>query len=187
MDILGILTQHQQYVYIFIFLIAILETTILTLTCGFLITTGILNPFLVYLLIVAGDMAMDMLLYALGKFGMPMITRFGLKIGTSLEIGQQTKKWFLTNHLKLIATSKIIHGFGTIGLIMAGIAGIAYIKFFIICFSVSLCKIGILLIIGILLGRAYEQTANYLNLYQFIIVTVFFLIITSFWYIKKPS
>ena len=165
MDIAGFLAGHEQYRYIFIFLLAIPEGTVLPLVCGFLVSIGFLNPILVYALIVLGDSVMDSLLYSLGRLGTPMVVRFGIKMGLTLERLEHVRQRFETNRSKVLITSKLIHGPGTLGLVMAGILRVAYPTFVVNCLSVSVCRMGALLLLGFLFGHAYEQVGGYVHYY----------------------
>jgi len=165
MDIAGFLAEHEHYRYIFIFLLAIPEGTILPLVCGFLVSIGFLNPFLTYALIVSGDGVMDSLLYSIGRLGTPMVVRFGLKMGVTSQRLEHVRQRFEANRSKVLITSKLIHGPGTLGLVMAGILRVAYPTFVVNCLSVSVCRMGVLLLLGFLFGHAYEQVGGYVHYY----------------------
>ncbi len=185
MDIVSILTNHEQYKYILIFILAVPEGMILALTCGFLFTIGFLNPVLVYLLIVLGDAVMDSLFYSFGRLGTPFMIQFGHKIGMTPERMNSMRQQFESNCLKVIITSKLIHAPGAIGLMMAGVLRIVYPRFAVICLLVTLCRAGILFALGILFGRAYERIGAYFNYYTAGIVIVVLFAVVLYWRFKR--
>lgn len=187
MDIVGILTEYEQYKYVFIFLLSIPEGTILSLVCGFLITTGFLHPILTYILIVLGDMVADFVFYMLGKLSAPVAVYLYPKIGITHERVAYTAQQFESNCLRVIAASKLMSSLGIVGLVVAGTLHVSYGKFFSNCLLVSLCRIGLLFGLGFLFSRAYEQTGSYFNYYTVGVVITIALTFCIYWRFKKRS
>ena len=61
----------HDYGYYVLFPLAVVEGPILAVIAGFLCATGIMNPFLVYLFIVSGDIVGDSVCYFAGRSGSP--------------------------------------------------------------------------------------------------------------------
>ena len=187
MDIVEILKEYEQYKYVFIFLLAIPEGTILPLICGFLITTGFLHPIFTYVLIVLGDTVSDFIFYMLGKFSAPLAAYLYPKIGITEERIAYGAQQFESNCLRVIAMSKVMSSFGIVGLVAAGTLRVSYGKFLSSCMLVSLCRIGFLLALGFLFGRAYEHSGSYFNYYTVGVVIAISFIFYICWRFKKRS
>ncbi|MEK9201532.1 MAG: hypothetical protein AAB944_01020 [Patescibacteria group bacterium] len=186
MDIAWILTQYEQYKYPLIFLLAIPEATVLTFACGFLITVGFLDPIIVYALLVSGDAVADFLFYMLGRASTPVIVAyFYPKIGIFQERIASIGKQFESNCLQVIAISKFTSSIGIVGLVAAGTLRVPYNKFFTSCLLVSLCRIGLLLGLGFLFGRAYGQIGSYVYYYTVGMIVIVIFVFYLFWRLKK--
>ncbi len=170
----------MTYKYLIIFPLGIVEGPILTVVAGFLVTLKILNPFIVYVIVVLADVVGDSIAYSFGYFGKIFLPY--LKITD--EKLEKAKIFFNENHKKAIIASKIVYGFGTTGLIAAGMLRISYKKFFTTCISISLVQSFILLTIGILFGQAYEIIGKYFDYYA-AIASVIALAVLLFIIIKK--
>ena len=151
------------YGYLVIFPFAVIEGPILTVIGGFLVSLGLLNPFGIYAVVLAGDVVGDGLCYLLGRFGHPLMHRWGHRIGLTKERLDDAKTFFRENHHRAVMASKLIHGIGWTGLVAAGSLHVPYFRFARICFYISAVQALILLFIGIFFGHAYLTIADYLN------------------------
>ena len=155
-----------KYRYFILFPLSIIEGPILTVIGGFLVTMGYLNPFIVYPIVVIGDIIGDSIFYALGRWsGGPFIKRFGPRIKMTPEKIEQVRNYFQKNHKKALVFSKLVHGIGSAGLLVAGGLKIPWRRFVVTCGTVTIIQSVILLFLGILFGHAYNQIAVYLNYY----------------------
>jgi len=186
----AILSLLSTYKYIILFPLAVAEGPITTITAGFLSHLGILNIFLVYIIIVSGDIVGDASLYLLGRWGSPFVHRYGPKIGLTEERLSKSKVYFYDNKKKALFFSKTLHGVGFTGLIVAGNLRIPYHKFFPICFAISIIQTLFFLAIGVFFGRAYVLIGSYLNFYDSIlfiiaIFTLIYVLLKKYNIIKK--
>jgi len=174
-----------KFRYIILFPLAIVEGPILAVIAGFLCTEGYLNVFIVYPIIVFGDIIGDTLCYMFGRWGVPpflkrVIVKLGLKPGNIDKV----RAFFDANPRKTISLSKITLGIGIAGIYLAGNARIPYHRFIKICLITSALQYIIYLAIGLLFGSAYKQISSYLNFFAaFAIVTL--LAIILFYIIKS--
>ena len=180
------ITLLSQYGYLILFPIAVFEGPLATILAGLLVASGILNAFVVYPIVVLGDVLGDAGCYALGRWGSSWINRHGSKIGLTEVKLSQVRDYFTNNRKKALFFSKMLHGIGFAGLIVAGSLKITYRKFFFTCFTVSVVQSFIVLIVGILFGQAYAVIAKYLNYYAAISVVVV-LIALIFFIVRKYS
>ncbi|KKU81260.1 MAG: hypothetical protein UY07_C0022G0025 [Parcubacteria group bacterium GW2011_GWA1_47_8] len=157
------ITLLEQYKYVVLLPLAIIEGPILTVVAGFLVTLGLLNSFLVYVIIVAGDVIGDSIAYAFGRWGSSLLHSHGSYIGITTEKIVRAKEYFAARHNKAIVMSKLVYGIGTVGLVTAGSLKIPYLRYLRSCFAVSLLQALVFLVIGLSFGHAYVQIGKYLD------------------------
>ena len=161
----------SQYKYLILFPLAIVEGPIIAVIAGFLCTNKFLNPFIVFPVIVAGDIIGDSLCYMLGRFGVPgflkgIVKRFGFKP----ENMDLVRSYFDANPAKTISLSKITLGIGVAGIYLAGNAKIPYRKFIRVCLLTSALQYIVYLSVGLLFGSAYKQISHYLDFVTALII-----------------
>ena len=163
------------YKYIILIPLSIIEGPIITVICGFLVTLKVFNPFLVYIIMVLGDIIGDAGIYFIGYSGKRFLKYFKV----TEEKLEKAKKYFEGNHKKAIVLSKLVHGIGFTGLMAAGAVHVSYKKYFKTCAMISVIQTFVMLILGILFGHAYVLIGEYLNYYAAIvsIVALIFLVI----------
>jgi membrane protein DedA with SNARE-associated domain len=153
-----------QYKYVILFPLAIVEGPILAIIGGFLCTSGFLNPYIIYPLILTGDMIGDSLVYILGRWGVPgFLKRIARRFGLATPNIEPIRTYFNSNPKKTISLSKITLGIGFAGLYVAGNARIPYNKFIGICLITSALQYVVYMSIGLLFGAAYKQISHYLD------------------------
>jgi len=160
--------------------LAIIEGPIIAIVCGFLITLGIFNPLLTYVILVIGDIVGDGVIYYIGHSGKRFLKYFKI----TDEKLEKAKTYFHENHKKAIVMSKLAHGIGFTGLIAAGASHVPYKRYFKTCTIISVVQSAIMLVVGVLFGHAYVQIEKYLNYYA-AIVTVVVLVVIFFIIIRK--
>lgn len=154
----------SKYGYFILFPIAVVEGPIATIIAGFFVSMAFLNFFLVYAIVVAGDVVGDTLCYAFGRWGGAIFFRWvGPYVGVTQEKLKKVQAYFNSHNHRVIVLSKFIHGIGISGLIVAGSLKVPYKRYFTICFFTSLIQSMALLVIGVLFGHAYIQLSRYLN------------------------
>jgi len=168
------------YKYLILMPLAIIEGPIVAVICGFLVTINILNPLLVYVILVVGDIVGDGIIYYIGYSGKRFLKYFKV----TEEKLEKAKKYFQENHKKAIFMSKLAHGIGFTGLIAAGALHVPYKRYFKTCTSISLVQSAVMITIGILFGHAYVVIGKYLDYYA-AGVSVIVLTIILFLFIKK--
>lgn len=174
-----ILYLLTEYKYFILFPLAIVEGPILAVLAGFLSANGFLNPFIIYPIIVVGDLIGDSLCYMLGRWGKSkLFKKIGIRFGMNSEKLDRVRVFFDTNPTKTISLSKITLGIGVAGIFLAGNAKIPYFKFLRICLVTSAIQYVVYISIGLLFGHAYIQINHYLNIFaSFTIVAAVALIL----------
>lgn len=164
---------------------AIIEGPFLAIIAGFLISLKLLNFFIVFLIVVLGDIIGDGMMYILGRWGgKPLINKIGPFLGITDQKLAEAKAYFTHRHTRAVALSKVIHGVGFVGLITAGILKMPYRRFAVTCLLVSMTQVALMLLIGIVFGHAYVLLSKYLNYYATAVSITAVIIITMVIFIK---
>lgn len=153
------------YKYLILIPLAVAEGPIITVIAGFLVTLGYMNIFLVYLIVIVGDLAGDTVFYSLGRWGKRFIYKYGHYIGINEKKLEQAKKSFVNKETKTIILSKLFHGIGAVGLVTTGILEFPYFKYIKISTPISIIQTTVFIFIGIMFGHSYLKIAQYFDLY----------------------
>jgi len=153
-----------QYKYFALFPLAVFEGPIITIIAGFFSSLGYINFFGAYFVIVAGDIAGDVLHYAVGRYGgRKFIDKWGRFIGVGEREVESLEKQFEKRGSKLLFIGKMSHGVGGAFLVAAGIIKMPFDKFIFSNFLATLLKSLILLVVGYYFGQAFVTINSYLE------------------------
>lgn len=178
----------QTYGYLILFPLAVIEGPIITAIAGFLVSLGVFNPLIVYLIVVIGDILGDAFWYSVGRFGADWrltgwVKRFFKIDSADIETARQM---FETHRYKMMSLSKFAWGVGSAGLVAAGLSKVPYLTFATTCLVVSMAQAAFFLGAGVLLGSAYAQIAPYLDIVAAVALALFVLgIAASVWFLVK--
>jgi membrane-associated protein len=178
-EIFSLLTTYK---YLALFPVAVLEGPLATLVAGVFVTLGMLNPWLVYSIMVLGDVVGDTGYYLLGRYGSVRMRAWALRF-FKIDM-EKVSVFFSDNPKKTLVLSKLIHGIGISGIVGAGVVKFPYVRFVITCALVSMLQVGILLIAGVLFGGSYVVIERYLGYFSAVLSTAA-LIAGVWWYVKK--
>jgi membrane protein DedA with SNARE-associated domain len=118
------------YKYWALFPIVVIEGPIITVVAGFLISLGIFNPLVAYIVIVVGDTVGDALMYALGRWGgMPFIRRWGKYFAIKEAHVKHLEEVLKGKEGRVFALGKLAHGVGGALLVAAGVIEMPFWKF----------------------------------------------------------
>jgi membrane-associated protein len=160
-QIILLLTAHK---YLFLFPVVVVEGPIITVIAGFLSSLGVFNIFIAYAVVVVGDIAGDVMYYAIGYYGRQrFVKRWGRFLGITLERVERLEKHFEKHTGKTLIIGKLSHGIGGVVLVAAGIARVPFRKFVWYNFIPTLPKSLILLLIGYYSGESYVRISSYLD------------------------
>lgn len=165
------------YKYYILLPLSIIEGPIITVLAGFLASNHLINPFVVYGVVIAGDLIGDTLLYSLGRWSGVSVTKYGKYFGVTAERLAYAKDYFANHHRRAVVTAKLVHGIGVSGLVTAGVLRIPYVRYMRTCFLISLVQSALFLAIGLLFGQAYERIGHYLDYFAAGISVVALLVI----------
>ncbi|MFH1186971.1 MAG: DedA family protein [Candidatus Levyibacteriota bacterium] len=170
------------YKYIILFPVMVIEGPIVTIIAGFLSSLKLLNPILVYLVVVAADVIGDFIYYAIGRWGRErFIDRWGKYIGLSTSKIEKLEGHFERHTKKTLIFGKISHAFGAPILVAAGIVKMPLWGFLWFNFWVTLPKSFIFLMIGFYFGQAYVGLSKYLDYFSIGLLVAAVIIIFSYY------
>ncbi len=154
-DILHILIRFG---YPLIFTITIFEGPIVTVIGSFLASLGYFNIYIVYLVVISGDLVGDVLWYFAGYFGRKhFIERYGHYIGITTERIVKMERHFSVHAGKTIFLAKITHAIGLPFIIAAGMAKVRFKTFFSYSLWATLPKSLIFVLLGYYAGTSYQK------------------------------
>lgn len=175
----------MTYKYFILIPLAIVEGPIVSVIAGFFVTLNIFNWWAVYLIVVAGDIVGDTMYYGIGRFGEKyLLKRFGKHFGITEEKYTAAKDFFHIHKIKTVVLSKIIHGVGFTGLIVAGSLKVPYFRYILLCLMTTVFQAALFLIIGILFGHAYVKIGMYLDYFAASTLVIAFFVLL-FLFLKK--
>ncbi|MFA6551022.1 MAG: DedA family protein [Patescibacteria group bacterium] len=169
-----------SYKYLILFPLATIEGPIVTVIAGFLAAQGMMNVYLVCLIVMAGDLVGDVLYYALGRWGrMGILDKWGKYIGFSSAKIKELEDHFVNHSGKTLLIGKLAHGIGAVFLTAAGLSKMPFGKFIFYNVIGTIPKSLVLLLVGFYFGSAYARINKYfdwLALSMFILAVAFLVI-----------
>ena len=182
-DIFSLLLQYK---YLILFPIIAIEGPVATVLAGFIASMGIMNFFVAYAVILAGDMAGDSLYFALGYWGREkLIRRWGKFSGITVEKTERLEKHFGKHTGKTIIIGKLSHVFGVVVLLAAGLAKIKFRDFFKFDLIATIPKSLILILTGYYFGKTAIQSIKSFDAVALETFFVTALLIAIYFAIKK--
>ncbi|MDB5259833.1 MAG: hypothetical protein JWN37_64 [Candidatus Nomurabacteria bacterium] len=179
------------YKYWLLLPIVTFEGPIATVVSSFLASLGTLNIYLVFLVVVGGDVLGDIMYYWIGrKGGKKLVAKYGKRLGLTAERLEKTKN-HTDRHLgKTILIGKFMQAPVFIIMMAAGMTKYDFRKYVISMIIVSIPKAVFYMVIGYYFGQYYQTIEKYLTQTSRFIF-FFFAIIIFIWLItrersKKP-
>ncbi len=175
-----------RYGYLIILPISIIEGPIITVIAAFLAHQGYFNIFIVYFVVVLGDLIGDLLFYFIGHFGKKLSnTALGRFFGLTDERIKKLSEHFDVHSGKTIFWGKLTHSMGWAVLPAAGLAKMPIGRFLWFNLLGTLPKSLIFLLIGYYLGYAYQSIDSYISK----IALALFIVLAAaiFFYFKKKK
>lgn len=162
-DLLALL---MQYGYAIIFPISILEGPVVAMLAGFLVSTGALNAWIVFALLMLGDTVGDALYYAVGRFfrGQKVPHWLGW-IGITDENVHRFEHFFHQHHLKILLLAKT-QAIGGVVLFTAGFARAPFWRYLWYNFLGSLPKVLLFQVAGFYVGQAFTRIDKVLDFFS---------------------
>ena len=185
--LIQILDWISHYKYFAIFPLSIVEGPIITILSGFLASLGKINIYLVYAIVILGDLIGDSVLYFLGKHtigrNIPSWLRY---LGIDRFRYELIKEKFIAHPKKIIVLGKFLYGIGSLTIFMAGSVKMKYRLFLQYDLAFTAIKSLTFLLIGYFFGSAYSTIDTYFGNAEVVIIIAFVLCYGAFvWYSEK--
>jgi membrane protein DedA with SNARE-associated domain len=174
-EITALLVVYRYWV---IFPFALFEAPLMSIVIGFFVAIGQLSLLPAFSIVVAGDVIGDTALYFFGRWGRPAFAKAGSRLGLSPSRAGYMADQYVRHSQRAIVVSKLVHGIGFTGLIVAGSLRVPYPRFFLTCIVVTIAQSAVLIVIGMLSGNAYQSLASYLDYFNAVLAGA--LIVGSF-------
>jgi len=170
----------EQYKYLLIFPIVVFEGPIVTVISGFFIYLGLLNAYIVYALLVAGDLTGDVLHYIIGRYWQKSvwIKRHGSWFGYDENSEEFLENHFRKHKIKTLIAAKFFHGMGTAIQITAGIAKVNFFQYLWLNLIITILKTSALLFLGYYLGGSYIKIDGYLNIIACVAISIIVVVLS---------
>ncbi len=177
----------SQYTYYILLPISIVEGPIITVIAAFLASQHILNIYIVYVIVILGDIIGDLSHYWLGRYGRyTILPKYGKYIGvTPYRLNKMEDHFSKKKIWKTIFFGKFTHAPNSIVLTMAGVAKVDIGKFVLVTTTATAIKSLIFILIGWYVGSSYELIAKYIDNFGYIMLVLLCLAIPIVWYISK--
>jgi membrane-associated protein len=151
--------------YTLLFPAVALEGPISTVIAGFLTAQGVMLFSVVSAVVIAADVAGDILHYAIGRWGRhSFLERWGKYVGVTSERLYKIERHFVNHSGKTILLSKIAHGVGAVFLVGAGMSKMPFRKFALYSIAGTIPKSIVLLLVGYYFGQAIQGFRHYFHL-----------------------
>lgn len=161
------INNHNFWLYPLLFLVAWIEGPILMLFSGFLVGAGVFNVYLVYPVLVFGDLFGDFVWYGIGHFGAKKtIDKVGSFFRLDLSLLPRLEELFRHRQKWIVFLSKVTMGFGfaIVTLMAAGMVKMRLKDFGLFNFLGGLVFTAVLMLIGFSMGQAYMMFGQKLEL-----------------------
>lgn len=158
MNVAQLASLFLAYKYPFIFLVTIVEGPIIMVMSGLLVSLRLAGFWPIYITLMAGDLAGDVLWYTLGyHFARPVTERYWKFLGLTPELIEKIKSLFQNHEKKILFISKITMGFGfpLAALVVAGMTKMPFKKYIGSLFLGQVIFTGVLVSVGYFFGNIY--------------------------------
>ncbi len=180
-----------EYRYLVILPIAIIEGPIITVIAAFLASQGYFNIFLVYLIVVIGDLVGDFFYYGIGRFGHTIArTKLGRKLGIKEHHLDKITHHYNIHSGKTLLAGKWTQTLGVFVLAGAGVAKMPVGRFLLYITMATLPKSLLLVLIGYYVGYAFQKIDSIFQKIGFIGIAVVIIAIAVYFihrYMKKKK
>lgn len=177
----------QHYTYFVLLPLCIIEGPIVTVIASFLASQHVLNIFLVYPIVVIGDILGDLAHYWLGRYGRyNILPKYGKYMGvTSARLETLEDRFSKKKIWKTIFFGKFAHAPNSVILTMAGAARVDIVKFVLVSGTATAIKSLIFVLIGWYLGASYQAIGGYIDKFGYIMIIIICIFIPIIWIASK--
>ena len=137
-------------------------------------STGHINLWGAYFVLICGDLTSDCFYYLLGRFGSKdTVRKYSKYIGLNPQSIQALESHFHRRPHRTFILGKIAHGAGTMVLFTAGFIKLPFRKFIMANILPTVIKSFVLILVGYYFGRAYKVFDSYLSYLSIVVLIIF--------------
>lgn len=153
----------RDYGMLIIAPLAVLEGPVISVISGYLAKAGLVSLQLVFVVLLVGDLAGDVLLYVIGRKGraglaLPWLTRFGVTRRGLANVIRAFRK----NDARILVLGKLTHSAGFAVLLAAGMARMPFPRFMALNLLATLPKVMLCMALGWWFGEISDRVGNWL-------------------------
>jgi len=176
-----------EYRYWMLIALAFLEGPVVAFVAGFLSSLGYFNPWVVMVILVGKDIAVDAVYYGLGRWGDRggLVRHYSKKIGIDEEHWDKVEELWHTHPWRTMFISKLSYGLSLPFLVSAGLTRMPYKRFWFYAAQIAFLQYGLLVFVGYFFGNSIGgSVVGVLNNIQ-IIVGVVAAVAVVFYLVRK--
>lgn len=174
--------------YLMIFAAIIVGGPIFISAAAFAAALGYLNVYIIFSLAFFGELAVDVVLYFIGRISRAgVVEKFGHYFGLTESRILKLENFLHEHTWKALFVIKYSPIIPVPGFVITGAAKLKFKKFFYILFALSLPKAIFFTVIGYFFGRAYDSLSGYFNYGQYFMVIVIILFIVINYLFRRFS
>lgn len=168
MSIDSILPLIQNHGYWILFPLAFFEGPITAFIAGTFVALGYFNFFIVYSILILGDLIPDVAYHFFGRYGekKTLISRYASKVGVKEERFDAVRKLWNKHPAKTMFLTKFAYGLSTPLLVMSGLVGMPLRLFLRYSVLISIIQYAVLLVLGYYFGTSFKLVSNTLEIIQ---------------------
>ena len=153
---------------------------------AFAAALGYFNIWLVFAIAVFGELAVDLILYAIGYFSrVAVVEKYGHYFGLSSQKIENLEKLIREHPGKTLTAIKLAPILPVLGLMLVGSMHMSVKKFSLINFAVALIRAVIFIIIGYYFGQIYDSISGYAENIGYVVVAGMIVAFAIYYIYKK--
>ncbi len=186
-SLINILSLLENYKYLIILPLTIVEGPIITIICGFLVFLGIMKFWIVFPVLVLADVTGDCIYYFIGRYSLrsDWARRYASFLGYTKESEFLIENHFRNHKFQTFLFAKFAHGVGAMIQVASGIAKVNFLYFFVFSLFSTLLKASILVSIGFYAGSSIAKIDGFLSILAFVVFGTFILFIGGYILLNK--
>jgi len=155
---------------------------------AFAAALGYFDIWVIFGIAVFGELAVDLLLYAIGYFSrLAIVERYGSKFGLSGERLEKLEKLIKSHPGKTLTAIKLAPILPVPGLMVIGSTHMSLKNFTLINFAIALVRAAVFIIIGYYFGQVYDSMSRYLKNAEYVVLAGIIVVAAIFYAYKKAT
>lgn len=153
---------------------------------AFAAALGYFNILTVFAIAVFGELAIDLVLYAIGHFSrIAVVERYGHYLGLSAAKIENLEKLIQTHSTKTLLAIKLAPILPVPGLMLIGSMHMSVKKFTLINFAIALVRAAIFMSLGYYFGQIYDSISGYAENVGYALVAGIIMAVAVYYSYKK--